>query len=89
MLKRTVTVLSLIVSDHDQAFDARVLPADALPAHAVQGERLRHDAPVDDNGSACCPSTPSTGINCIKIGLPGKLILSERKGLREVLSAVP
>ena len=25
------------------------------------------------------------GTNCIKIGLPGKLILSKRKGLREVL----
>ena len=24
------------------------------------------------------------GTNCIKIGLPGKLILSKRKGLREV-----
>ena len=27
----------------------------------------------------------SPGMNCIKIGLPGKLILSKRKGLREVL----
>ena len=26
-----------------------------------------------------------TGMNCIKIGLPGKLILSERKGLWELL----
>ena len=25
------------------------------------------------------------GGNCIKIGLPGKLILSKRKGLREVI----
>ena len=25
------------------------------------------------------------GMNCIKIGLPGKLILSKRKGLWEVL----
>ena len=25
------------------------------------------------------------GTNCIKIGLPGKLILSTRKGLREVI----
>ena len=25
------------------------------------------------------------GMNCIKIGLPGKLIFSKRKGLREVL----
>ena len=27
----------------------------------------------------------NTGTNCIKIGLPGKLILSKRKGLHEVL----
>ena len=26
-----------------------------------------------------------SGTNCLKIGLPGKLILSKRKGLREVL----
>ena len=26
--------------------------------------------------------------NCVKIGLPGKLILSRRKGLREVLRGV-
>ena len=26
------------------------------------------------------------GMNCIKIGLPGKLIFSKRKGLREVYS---
>ena len=31
-------------------------------------------------GKRVCPGT-----NCIKIGLPGKLILSKRKGLREVL----
>ena len=30
-------------------------------------------------------SQPNAGTNCIKIGLPGKLILSKRKGLREVL----
>ena len=28
---------------------------------------------------------PKPGTNCIKIGLRGKLILSKRKGLREVL----
>ena len=27
----------------------------------------------------------NAGMNCIKIGLPEKLILSKRKGLREVL----
>ena len=30
-------------------------------------------------------TTATAGTNCIKIGLPGKLILSERKGLREVI----
>ena len=29
--------------------------------------------------------SPSPGTNCITIGLPGKLILSQRKGLREDL----
>ena len=29
--------------------------------------------------------SPSPGTNCITIGLPGKLILSKRKGLGEVL----
>ena len=31
------------------------------------------------------PASVVTGGNCIKIGLPGKLILSERKGLWEVI----
>ena len=44
-----------------QALDARLLPADALPAHAVQGERLRHDVTAADNGTgACCPPTTAT-----------------------------
>ena len=30
-------------------------------------------------------AVPRPGTNCIKIGLPGKLILSKRKGLREVI----
>ena len=30
-------------------------------------------------------SVKQAGTNCIKTGLPGKLILSKRKGLREVL----
>ena len=29
--------------------------------------------------------TTEAGMNCIKIGLPRKLILSKRKGLREVI----
>ena len=32
-------------------------------------------------------SNATAGMNCIKIGLPGKLILSKRKGLLEVLFA--
>ena len=35
-----------------------------------------------EDGRAAGPGT-----NCIKIGLPGKLILSKRKGLLEVLRA--
>ena len=35
-------------------------------------------------GYATAPPPPP-GTNCIKIGLPGKLIFSKRKGLREVL----
>ena len=31
----------------------------------------------------------TTGMNCIKIGLPGKLILSKRKGLLEVIFLMP
>ena len=31
------------------------------------------------------PQRCRTGMNCIKIGLPGKLILRKRKGLREVI----
>ena len=39
------------------------------------------------SSQSCSSSTrgASQGMNCIKIGLPGKLILSKRKGLREVL----
>ena len=36
-------------------------------------------------GGPWSPSLDGAGTNCIKIGLPGKLILSKRKGLREVL----
>ena len=39
--------------------------------------RLHHD---DDSFP-----TQISGGNCIKMGLPGKLILSKKKGLREVL----
>ena len=31
------------------------------------------------------PCSPRQGMNCIKIGFPGKMILSKRKGIWEVL----
>ena len=34
---------------------------------------------------ACTVKTGGTGMNCIKIGFPGKQIRSKKKGLREVL----
>ena len=37
------------------------------------------------DGEATQVWSSGTGMNCIKIGLPGKLILSMRKVLREVL----
>ena len=45
-----------------------------IPRH---GQRLRHPG--------ARRQVQPAGINCIKIGLPGKLILSKRKGLWEVL----
>ena len=39
---------------------------------------------ITDDGIGINPSQ-TAGTNCIKIGLPGKLILSRRKGLPEVL----
>ena len=40
----------------------------------------RHD---DDDGEG--QTATAAGTNCIKIGLPGKLILSNRKGPQEIL----
>ena len=51
------------------------LPQGFLPEQTGQGGR---------RGGLARPVDPP-GMNCIKIGLPGKLILSKRKGLREVL----
>ena len=39
---------------------------------------------IHSSSSPDC-SRVAPGTNCIKIGLPGKLILSKRKGVREVL----
>ena len=40
---------------------------------------------ADDIVEAATTVLGDPGTNCIKIGLPGKLILIERKGLREVI----
>ena len=54
--------------------------------NAPQGDRERprgrHEA-----GAGWLPR--QAGMNCIKIGLPGKLILRKRKGLREVIFSSP
>ena len=41
--------------------------------------------PLEDALPPGEPAARGAGTNCIKIGLPGKLILSKRKGLWEVL----
>ena len=43
------------------------------------------DGGLDEKASARQIVASSSGMNCIKIGLPGKLILSKRKALREVI----
>ena len=50
--------------------------------HRLQADRRRGAVPVRQD-EAVLPG--GAGTNCIEIGLPGKLILSERKGLCEVL----
>ena len=68
----TLGVLSaLVMSDNFQA-ESQQHPATERPHRSrdVQELPARRGRP---------------GMNCIKIGLPGKLILSKRKGLREVL----
>ena len=50
------------------------------------GESLRGARPRGRGGSSSTrASTAPSGMNCIKIGLPGKSIFSKRKGLLEVL----
>ena len=53
-----------------------------LKAGVREGELLRERA-LQPEGADDPRDEP--GMNCIKIGLPGKLILSKRKGLRVVL----
>ena len=71
-------------------------PDDVHPAERGKGAALveEHDAGPDDVPDVRAVPEPegvaaarlaTAGGNCIKIGLPGKLILSKRKGLREVL----
>ena len=70
-----------------------MLPSRALAEH-VQRHRDHHDVllrPADAaQGAGPAPHVArgdrrQPGTNCIKTGLPGKLILNMRKGLREVL----
>ena len=58
------------------------LPAHAEELHRVggNGEWSKYRGLQYKNRSS-----PKTGTNCIKIGLPGKLILRKRKGPQEVL----
>ena len=48
---------------------------------AADGHRDARAEPHREDGRL--PGEP--GMNCVEIGLPGKRILSKRKGLREVL----
>ena len=63
---------------HLQALDARLLPAHALPADAVQGERGRHDAPstrLSDRpilGSAECHQSAATPAADLGVVLGGR-----------------
>ena len=51
-------------------------------AHCLDGKAV---TPNSLAKYGCNDVATATGTNCIKIGLPGKLILSKRKGLWEVL----
>ena len=51
----------------------------------TEAERRGTDSSKGDTSHTCDVCGKLSGTNCIKIGLPGKLILSKRKGLREVL----
>ena len=66
--------------------------------HSMHRRRLRrrgdrrhgqeHRLPRDEEEllrPRACAAEAGTGMNCIRIGLPGKPILSKRKGLLEVL----
>ena len=62
---------------------ARVLPGlrGSPPTRDPAGVRL-----PQERGPRRAQGAPrAQGTNCIKIGLPGKLVLSKRKGLQEVL----
>ena len=50
-----------------------------------QPDERRQAEPEGEPVQGVLRRTAAAGTNCIKIGLPGKLILSKRKGLHEVL----
>ena len=59
----------------------RARPTRPAPSDAEWGCNAR----IRAVGSACGPPPVRPGGNCIKIGLPGKVIPSKRKGLRDVI----
>ena len=73
-------MMSLIKENSQELF-----PKDPAAARHVNPrvESQIHKLSLERRGS--CES--STGMKCIKIGLPGNLILSKRKGFREILFA--
>ena len=57
--------------------------SDSRPGNMRVGPRWVHAEDAELRGRYPLRAPPGT--NCIKISLPGKQILSKRKGLREVL----
>ena len=53
--------------------------------HLVKGEEFSEGSDVALGHGLAEKRRHPPGGNCIKIGLPGKLILSKRKGLREII----
>ena len=63
-----------------------------VPSTDASNDGSEDNNPGGDGMSDCgsvnlkaSSSTAEPGMNCIRIGLPGKLILRKRKGLREVI----
>ena len=66
--------------------------AEELKTEAMDEDKKEEKPPMPQNwfrfnglNREDAPAKHDAGTNCIKIGLPGKLILSKIKGLREVI----